>query len=230
MAVEQSCVSDKRIAFEDPSILLFDKPSGMQTHGSANGFIEGAQDTVRQLRGDNWSAMHRLDRDTSGLLLFGSGRKIRAMLQEQFIGRKVRKIYLAIVKGEFNSDILGIIAPLKHYPEEGRVKVETTPEAKKAASSFQVLDVMQDTFGQVASRLKVRIYTGRTHQIRVHLSHLGNPIIGDPWYNPDPVEGQRLLLHAHQISFTHPITQKQVTFTSQVPEDFLINPNLVHAR
>ena len=219
------------ILFEDPDILVVDKPAGMFVHPSPGHETGTLTDALLKrcpsMAGvgsvERPGVVHRLDADTSGVMVFAKTQRAYLKLRELFEShRDIRKTYLAVCHG----------APV---PREGRL--ETTigrkpwdpkrmavdvPDGKRAVTHWTVLGKQ----GPVAL-VEFRIETGRTHQIRVHAAHLGHPLAGDPLYG-DAVKDRRLrarpartLLHAVELSFPHPVTGRVVTFAAEPPADIL---------
>jgi RluA family pseudouridine synthase len=186
------------------------KPAGILTTGKHD---RSLQSQVRKAFGISFSPAHCLDRHTSGVILIGGDRPTRGELCRQFRERKVVKWYLAVVEGLFPDQLIGNISPLKKGVETVRTTVSF--EGKHAASSFSVLGHNDEQ-----SLLAVRIYTGRTHQIRVHLAQLGFPIVGDPVYNKNAVwdSPQRMMLHAHRIHF--PFKGDHISVEAPVGSEF----------
>jgi 23S rRNA pseudouridine955/2504/2580 synthase len=170
--------------------------------------------------------VHRLDRDTSGILLVAKKRSALKNLQDQFRERETGKTYLALVKGEWPAKLKVIDQPLHKYllPDgERRVKV-TTPEDPDGMRSITLVKVSQRLAG--ASLLEVTIKTGRTHQIRVHLASNGHPIAGDDkygdfeWNKALPKQGlKRMFLHAWRLQFNHPATAERVALQADLPPE-----------
>lgn len=202
---------------QDEAIVAINKPAGILTTGATKGSPVGAGEIVRIILGSDIHPVHQLDKDTSGLLLLGNGKGSRRYLSDQFENRVVTKRYIALVDGVWDPQIAGIIAPLT---PDAPVCVSLSAESKKAATSFQQLALLEDEKGSLRSLLWVRIHTGRTHQIRAHLSHLGFPITGDQMYNFEPAGFPRQLLHAAQITFCHPQSEEQMTLHAPLAADF----------
>jgi 23S rRNA pseudouridine1911/1915/1917 synthase len=162
--------------------------------------------------------VHRLDKDTSGILVIAKNEKAKNSLVKQFEKRAVKKVYMTAVKGNINEDRGRIEAPLGRSPND-RKKIVVGPLAKKnSVTEFKVLFRSRDY-----SVLEVYPLTGRTHQIRSHMVYIGHPVIGDIYYGgPASSAGRtfvRQMLHARRISFTHPTTGKKVEFEAPVPDD-----------
>lgn len=196
------------IIFEDSRFLILNKPSGMAVHGGS-GLSYGVIEGLRALRPDApyLELAHRLDRDTSGCLVIAKRRSaLRAFQKQQQEGR-VNKYYLTLVKGQWKGGSRKINAPLlKTELKSGERVVRVNPEGKHAISFFSPIERFKQ-----ATLMRVKLITGRTHQIRIHAQHAGHPIAGDPKYGDASFNHemselglQRLYLHAESIRFTLP--------------------------
>lgn len=211
-----------QIVYEDEDILVINKPRGIVVHpgaGHSKGTLTNALLAVTPLSsvGDRLrpGIVHRLDKDTSGLLLVAKNDIAHLALSSQFKHRTVEKFYLAIVHGRITEEEGFINVPLSRNQKE-RKKISPHTSGKAAQTDFFVLERFSSF-----SLLKLRPRTGRTHQLRVHLAFIGHPVVGDTTYageNPWKQKGQ--LLHAHQISFLHPRTGSRMEFSVSPPEDF----------
>jgi 23S rRNA pseudouridine955/2504/2580 synthase len=211
------------ILYEDERILALDKPSGLAVHGGS-GLSFGAIEVLRADRPDSaLELVHRLDRDTSGVLVVakdrGSLRSLHALLREG----EVEKTYLALLKGRWSLGKKRIDAPLKtNIRQGGERMVKVDVAGKDAASTFRpVLD-----FGARATLVEVEIHTGRTHQIRVHAAFAGHPIAGDDKYGDREFNAtmrdlglRRMFLHAHAMAFTWPDTGRKCRIVAPLPTD-----------
>lgn len=197
------------IVFEDKALIVINKPAGIAVHGGS-GLNYGVIEAFRQLRPDakELELVHRLDRDTSGLLMIAKKRSMLRHLHAALRGDGVDKRYLALVRGSWPSARKQVSAPLlKNSLRSGERMVEVNPEGKDALTEFRVLR----RFGEFATLVEASPITGRTHQIRVHAKHAGHPIAGDNKYGDDDFSremrelgGKRLFLHAHALTITLP--------------------------
>ena len=216
---------DAAIVFEDARLLALNKPSGVASHGGS-GISFGAIETLRALRPkDTLELVHRLDRDTSGLLVVAKKRsalgELQALLREDH-GAGISKRYLALVKGRWHNELQHVRLPLhKYLTAEGERRVSVNPEGK-AAHSIVRLVARWENFSLVEVELK----TGRTHQIRVHLAHLGFPIAGDDKYGDFPLNRAlqktglgRMFLHAAKLALPHPLSGAPVELESPLPAE-----------
>lgn len=212
-----------KVVYEDESILIVDKAVGMVVHPGA-GNKKGTLVHALLGRGQALSSeggsfrpgiVHRLDKETSGLLVVAKDNASHRHLQSQFAERSLTKVYTALVKGqvEFQEghirESIGRHAKIRH-----KMAVSTQETAKEAVTEYKVLKRFKR-----ATLLEVKILTGRTHQIRVHFAHLGYPVLGDEVYGTRK-EGERLALHASRLAFEHPKTGYRMTFESPLPDDF----------
>jgi 23S rRNA pseudouridine1911/1915/1917 synthase len=207
-----------RIAYEDEHLLVVDKPAGLVVHPSA-GHGRGTLVNALLERGitggsvaERPGIVHRLDRDTSGLLVVARSQEAYERLQELVRERRLDRRYLALVRGRPRSRTGRIEAPIgrdRHDPLRHSLDTDTPREA---STHFEVLELLP-----AHALLSVRLETGRTHQIRVHLQAIELPVIGDPVYGvPDP-ELRRQFLHANRLSFPHPLTGVVVDVESPLP-------------
>lgn len=210
---------DLPVVFEDSALLVIDKPSGLAVHGGSGvsfGVIESMRAARPQAR--SLELAHRLDRDTSGLLILCKKRSALTELHRMLREGEVRKVYFALVKGEVTEKTLELRESLHKYVtgsgerrvsvREGGLAALTRARRLKASMEFSLLEV--------------ELLTGRTHQIRVHLAHAGYPIVGDDKYGDfalNKVWKQRLQLHAGKLGFRHPLTGEPVKLESPLPED-----------
>jgi len=211
---------DLHVFYEDDWIMVIEKPAGLIVHPGA-GVKGGTLVNALRARGtllsdaggqDRPGIVHRLDKDTSGLLLVAKNNKAHRALQDQFSSHSLKKTYWALVRGRVEFDEGHIDAPLGRDPRSReKVAVKTREPHREALTTYRV----QARF-KAKSLLEVKPVTGRTHQIRVHLAHLGHPVVGDPLYST--VEGKRMALHAWKIEFLHPKTGKLMKFESPIPE------------
>ena len=224
------------LLFEDDSLLAIDKPAGVAVHGGS-GVSFGVIEQLRQARPQAklLELVHRLDRDTSGILLVAKKRSALRHLQDQFRERETGKTYLALVKGDWPAKLKVIDQPLLKFLLQGqdgaegerRVRV-TTPEDPDGMRSVTLVKVSKRLPG--ATLLEVTIKTGRTHQIRVHLASQGHPIAGDDKYGdfewnrqlqrPGSSPGlKRMFLHAWRLQFNHPVTAERVALQTDLPPE-----------
>ncbi len=222
------------ILFEDDHMLAIDKPEGVAVHGGS-GVSFGVIEQLRRARPQAkfLELVHRLDRDTSGILLIAKRRSALVHLQAQFKARETGKTYLALVKGVWPAKLKVIDLPLHKYlvnggEEDGerRVKVvaKDDPDGMRSITLVKVAKLYTLPNDQQASLLEVTIKTGRTHQIRVHLAHHGHPIIGDEKYGDFELNKalvkqgmKRMYLHAWKLVFQHPSEGKEMSLLSSSP-------------
>ncbi len=215
--------------FEDKYVLVIDKPEGIAVHQGAGKknitiqdmFLNEYPEVKNNMNSDRMGVVHRLDKETSGVLILAKDEWSLKRLQKSFKRREVQKTYYAIVKGlprfKYNEINLPIRRSIKNRT---RFEIaEDDEENSKQALTFYTVLLRKENF----SLLKVNPKTGRTHQIRVHLSHIGNPIIGDKLYSKEnKVNHKRMYLHAYSIKFPHPITGNQICVYSFLPKSFLL--------
>lgn len=194
-----------RVLHQDPSCVAIDKPAGMPTAPTRQAAAGSAQDELeRQLgRAERLWLVHRLDRDTSGVLLFARTRAAARALDAAFRERKVDKRYQAWVAGVVDADSGRVTAPLR---ESGR-RAMVDPAGKAAETHWEVVERGADR-----TLLNLRPTTGRMHQIRVHLQSIGHPVIGDRLYGGP--RASRLMLHATRLAFSHPVSGEPLEITA----------------
>ncbi len=213
------------IIYEDKDIIVVNKPKGMVVHpanGNPDGTLVNAimaicKDSLSGIGGEiRPGIVHRLDKDTSGIIMIAKNDKAHINLSEQIKDHKVKKTYIALVRGMVKENEATINMPIGRS-ERDRKKMAVTKKGKEAITHFKVLE-RYDKY----TLLQVNIETGRTHQIRVHLSQIGYPIVGDEVYsngkNEWNVKGQ--CLHAKSLEFKHPITGKAMLLEANLPEYF----------
>ncbi|HGY2266010.1 23S rRNA pseudouridine(955/2504/2580) synthase RluC [Morganella morganii] len=209
------------VLYEDDHILVINKPAGTAVHGGS-GLSFGVIEAMRALRPEArfLELVHRLDRDTSGILLIAKKRSALRALHEQLRLKQMQKDYLALVRGQWQSSVKVVQAPLlKNILQSGERVVKVSPEGKPSETRFKV----EERF-EAATLVKASPVTGRTHQIRVHTLHAGHPIAFDNRYGDAQFDAQlkgtglnRLFLHAAALAFTHPSTG--VAMRLQAPLD-----------
>jgi len=226
------------IPYEDNDLLVIDKPAGLVVHpapGNPDGTLVNAliRHCGKSLSGIGGVArpgiVHRLDKDTSGLLIVAKNDTAHRGLAEQLQSRQLKRIYLALVWGVPVPIHGRIEAAIGRNPKNRKKMAVLTRGGRPAATNYR----LRARFGDVASLIECRLETGRTHQIRVHLAHLGHPLLGDPVYGrrrpparlPPAVATaieafSRQALHAHRIGFIHPKSGKALSFESNLPNDF----------
>lgn len=213
------------IVYEDNDIIVVNKPKGMVVHpanGNPDGTLVNAimakcKGSLSGIGGEiRPGIVHRLDKDTSGLLIVAKNDQAHINMSKQIKDREVKKIYIALVKGNIAEDEATINMPIGRSTKD-RKKMAVRKDGKEAITHFKVLK-RYDKY----TLLEIKIDTGRTHQIRVHMAEIGHPVVGDSVYsngkNEFGVEGQ--MLHAKSLDFKHPITQKQMHLEAELPEYF----------
>lgn len=214
------------IVYQDSDLAVVNKPSGMVVHpapGNPDGTMVNALlyhlDGLSGIGGElRPGIVHRIDRDTSGLLLVAKNDKSHLALSEQIRAHSVKRAYLAVLQGCPRVNTGEVEAPIGRHPTE-RKKMAIVPEGRYALTHWKVLEPMKGT-----SLIEARLETGRTHQIRVHMASIGYPVLGDMVYGPKkplyPVKGGQLL-HAYQLGFVHPTTGKEMLFSRDPEPRFL---------
>lgn len=216
-----------RILHEDADLLVLDKPAGLVVHPGAGNdtgtLVHALLHHCRDLSGiggvERPGIVHRLDKETSGCLVVAKNDASHHALAAQFANRTTEKTYLAIVEGSPRRDSGEINAPIdRHAVNRQKMTVARVDRGREALTLYRVL-LRENGLALVECRPR----TGRTHQIRVHLKHLGHPIAGDPVYGRRG-RFERHLLHAWRLSFAHPRSAERLTFTAPVPADFPLVP------
>ncbi len=214
---------DFDLAFEDEAMIVVAKPAGVAVHGGS-GVSFGVIEQLRRARPEArfLELAHRLDRETSGLLLVAKKRSALTRLHDLFRDGGISKRYLALVKGRWQNALQHVRLPLhKYLTAEGERRVSVSEEGKQAHSIVRLVARWENF-----SLLEVELKTGRTHQIRVHLSHLGYPLAGDDKYGDFALNKtlakaglKRMFLHAARLSLPHPLTGELVELEAPLPTD-----------
>lgn len=207
------------IIYEDKDLLVLNKPAGMPIHPSLNNYTNSIANALAyyfQSQGKPFifRCCNRLDRDTSGLTIVSKHLVSGSILSDMTKYREVHREYLAIARGSVTPSEGTIQAPLGR--KEGTIN-ERTVDWEHGEDAVTHYKVVKEANGH--SLVSLRLETGRTHQIRIHMKYLGYPLIGDYLYNPDMKYMTRQALHSHHMEFTHPITGEHMSFTAPLPED-----------
>ena len=220
------------VIFEDKDLLAINKPAGLVVHPAVgneehtlvNALLHHCAGKLSGIGGvARPGIVHRLDKDTSGVLVVAKNDKTHQHLSEQFAGRLVQKIYHTIACGNLPKESGKIVAAIARHPSL-RKRMAIVEGGRESKTSYKVLEQLNN-----ATLLEIHLHTGRTHQIRVHLQHLGYPVAGDAVYGKRPnirlteltgVTPARQMLHAGKLTLTHPRTKKLLTFEAPWPKDF----------
>ena len=213
------------IVYEDEYLLVVNKPSGMVVHPApgnySNTLVNALMYHCNKLSGVNGSIrpgiVHRIDADTSGLLLVAKNDLVHNDLAKQIKEKTVKREYIALVHGIINEDSATIDAPIGRDVNNRKKMAVTADNSKDAVTHIFVLERLNN-----ATLIKCVLETGRTHQIRVHLNYINHPIVNDPVYGLKKQENSSFgqMLHAKTIGFIHPITKEYMEFSSEVPQEF----------
>jgi 23S rRNA pseudouridine955/2504/2580 synthase len=213
----------ERIVYEDPRLLVLDKPAGLAVHGGT-GVALGCIEALRELRPElpELELVHRLDRATSGCLIVAKRRSTLRIVHALLREGRVDKRYFTLVQGRWRKQVAEVSAPLVTKRLAGESRVRVARDGKASKSTFKLIE----TVGDAASLLEVAIATGRTHQIRVHAAHLGHPVAGDERYGDPEFNAslerlglKRMFLHSHSIEFVWPETGEPFSVSVPLPQE-----------
>jgi len=214
------------VVYEDADLLVVDKPAGMVVHPAhgnwtgtlVNALLHRYPEFADRFDDDRPGIVHRLDKDTSGLLVVAKNEAARQFLQAQFKSRTVDKVYIALVYGQMETEVGRIDAPIGRDPRQRKQMaiVSRARGGRQALTEFRAVEYF-DEFALV----EAKILTGRTHQIRVHFAYIGHPLVGDPVYGPRKkrLACPRQFLHAHRLVFRAPSSEAEVDIISDLPQD-----------
>lgn len=217
------------ILYEDQGIIVLNKPAGQVVHPASGNVAGTLVNGLLHYLGDDFAAMideemrpgivHRLDKDTSGIMVVAKNQSAKLFLKQAFKQHQVAKTYLAIVLGTYEVQSGRLETLIGRHPVRRQRMAVVKNKGKNAITEFQVLGQ-----GKECSLLEVKIITGRTHQIRVHCAHIRHPVLGDAVYGGKRAscadQAQRQMLHAWKLAFPHPKTQTMLEFVAPLPEDF----------
>ena len=210
------------VVFEDEYLMVINKPSGLVVHpgngNKDNTLVNGLKfytDNLSDIGGsERVGIVHRLDKDTSGLMLVAKTNEVHELLSDDFKNKRVMREYYALLIGKFPGNTALIDAPIGRSKTNFN-KMEVRADGKSARTNLKVLKKYDDY-----TLVSLMLETGRTHQIRVHTSYIGYPIYNDPVYVNKNATSFGQFLHSKNIKFTHPITKEVLEFTSELPEEF----------
>jgi 23S rRNA pseudouridine1911/1915/1917 synthase len=221
------------IIYEDAALLVINKPAGLVVHPAAgneehtlvNALLHHCAGRLSGIGGvARPGIVHRLDKDTSGCLVVAKNDETHVALSAQFAGRNVHKVYHAILCGELAREKGEIRAAIARHASHRKRMAVNDDRGREAHTSYHVLERLN-----CSTLVEAILHTGRTHQIRVHFQHLGHPLVGDDTYGQRQnrrlteltrYTAPRQMLHAHELSFTHPRTGKRLKFKAPLPDDF----------
>lgn len=214
---------DLDVVYEDEYLLIINKPSGLVVHpGSGNKnntLVNGLMYYTKHLSDIGGEArpgiVHRIDKDTSGLLLIAKDNNTHALLSKMFSKKEIKRKYIALIKGVFPNQSATIDAPIGRDINNRKQMTVTDQNSKNAVTHFIVLKRYQNF-----TLIELLLETGRTHQIRVHLKYIGYPIYNDPVYAEKKATPFGQFLHSSEVEFIHPITNKKILISCELPQEF----------
>lgn len=214
------------VLYEDDHVLVVNKPKGMVVHPAAGNYSGTLVNALMDYCGDSLSSIngvirpgivHRIDKDTSGVLVVAKSNEAHEKLSLKLKDHDINRVYVALVHGIIREDSGKIDAPIGRHPVDRKKMAVNTKSGRRAVTYFKVLERFN-----AATLVEVRLETGRTHQIRVHMSYIGYPIIGDEVYGKkkDKYDIGGQALHAKLLGFVHPVTNEYMEFEAELPEYF----------
>ena len=214
---------DLNIVYEDNDIIIINKPSGMVVHpgnGNYSGtLVNGLMYYTNNLSSVNGEIrpgiVHRIDKDTSGLIIVAKNNKVHEILSNYFQNKTITRTYIALVKGELKTNSATIDAPIGRSEKDRKKMAVTSKNSKNAVTHLTVLKRYKGY-----TLVKLKLDTGRTHQIRVHMQYIGHPVYNDPVYTNDKCSEFGQFLHSCSMEFIHPITKEKMYFECPLPEYF----------
>jgi len=214
---------DLDIRYEDDDVIVINKPRGLIVHPTLSTteptLVNGVLYHCHDLSGINGvmrpGVVHRIDKDTTGLILMAKNDKAHMSLSQQLQDKTMSRKYYALVSGVIQHDTGTIDAPIGRDPKDRQKMAVTDKNSKDAITRFRVLERFSKN-----TLIECSLMTGRTHQIRVHMEYIGFPVVNDTKYAPKRQRGNGQLLHAHQLTFVHPTTGKTITVNAPLPQDF----------
>ena len=210
------------IVYEDEYLMVINKPSGLVVHPApghyndtlVNGLLYYLnKDKTKNIRP---GIVHRIDKDTSGLLIVAKNEKMLEILSDMISKKEVKRTYLAIVDGVIEEDSARINAPIGRDANNRQKMAITSNNSKNAITNIKVLERFQNN-----TLIECILDTGRTHQIRVHLKYINHPVTNDPVYNSNKSTSFGQMLHSYKLSFIHPITNKEIDLSVEPPKEFI---------
>ncbi len=216
------------ILYEDDDVLIVNKPKDMVVHPAPGHYTDTLVNAIMHHCKDNLSGIngvlrpgivHRIDKNTTGALIVCKNDNAHRSISEQLKAHSITRSYHAIVYNNFSEEEGTIDKPIGRHPTDRKKRTVTDKNSKHAITHYRVLDHLNNRFNYIECRLE----TGRTHQIRVHMAHIGHPLLGDDVYGPDNAKYKHLegqVLHARTIGFIHPTTDEYMEFEAPLPEYF----------